>query len=77
MHIDTSTTFVLRVNTEEFRLITRALRRATPKEGELIDHRYVTVPHPSGLCRFWNDPGAVRDLRRALADKAGVESIED
>lgn len=28
--------------------------------------RYVTLPHPSGLCRAWNQPGAFEAARAAL-----------
>lgn len=37
-----------------------------------IGHKIVVLPHPSGRNRYWNDPLAMRQARRALAD-AGVE----
>lgn len=27
---------------------------------------FISVPHPSGRCRLWNDPANVRRLRRAI-----------
>jgi hypothetical protein len=35
------------------------------------DSRFVALPHPSGLCRAWNESGAFRRAREALR-AAGV-----
>jgi hypothetical protein len=32
--------------------------------------RFTCLPHPSGLCRLWNEPGAVTRARRLLAEVA-------
>lgn len=32
---------------------------------------FVLIPHPSGLCRFWNEPGSIPTVRYALKN-AGV-----
>jgi len=31
-------------------------------------HGYVALPHPSGLCRVWNEPGAFERARSLLRD---------
>jgi hypothetical protein len=31
---------------------------------------YACLPHPSGLCRLWNEPGSVTRARRLLAEHA-------
>jgi hypothetical protein len=35
-----------------------------------LDAKLVGLPHPSGLCRAWNEPGAVERARAALAEAA-------
>lgn len=37
------------------------------KMTQLGEASAVVIPHPSGLNRFWNDPGDVRRLRRAVS----------
>jgi len=52
----------------------QALRLDRRARGDLQENRFVCVPHPSGLCRFWNDHFEVRLLaalvRRSLSDLA-------
>ncbi len=42
-----------------------------PKFGRMTVPGLVVVPHPSGLCRWWNDPNDVRRLRRCLSRVLG------
>lgn len=36
------------------------------------DHVMVALPHPSGLCRTWNDPGVVERARELVKLNAGL-----
>ena len=38
--------------------------------GNLVDPTYVLLPHPSGLCRVWNEPGAFEQARKFLGAAA-------
>lgn len=31
-----------------------------------LDRKFVLFPHPSGLCRYWNEPGAYSQARQSL-----------
>jgi len=42
-------------------------------QGEAISVPYVSLPHPSGLCRAWNEPGAYERARAAVARLVGQE----
>lgn len=44
--------------------------RGDPDAGTWLV-RFVVLPHPSGRCRLWNEPGA-RDKARAALVEAGV-----
>lgn len=34
--------------------------------GEMVECRGIVLPHPSGLCRLWNEPGAIERARAAV-----------
>lgn len=42
--------------------------RDVPALFSVGDTRVLNVPHPSGRCRTWNDPDAVRELRRLIRE---------
>lgn len=49
---------------------TRILERVPPDENVKVDlgptRVVVILPHPSGLCRAWNEPGAFEKARKTL-----------
>lgn len=59
------------------RRVARTFRRAAAYEGVgpcpdepffTREGRFYLLPHPSGLCRAWNDPGAAERARRLLVE---------
>jgi hypothetical protein len=56
------------------RKVVSAFLPGTPKQFTIEEHcagRFVILPHPSGLCRVWAEPGAFARAR-ALLVEAGV-----
>lgn len=47
----------------------------SPPYGYLVGRRYLCLPHPSGLSRFWNDASAV--LECEIMTQRGVDLLND
>lgn len=44
---------------------------SAPEYGEVTEagmHTYVALPHPSGLCRVWNDPVRTSEVRSVIQE---------
>lgn len=54
------------VDSEPFR------RRRLVIPADLLDVNVLILPHPSGRCRVWNEPGAVNRARRSVRELLGA-----